>query len=774
KTHTVHSIEEGEPGQLWFSTNNGIFQYDIETGSLKLFEESNGLISNEFNNHSSFKSASGRLFFGGPEGVCHFDPFQMVLNHHTPHVVLSNLYVNGQRIFASDASGILENSIWATNKISLAHDESIFTISFALPNYVNPKKNSYQFRLIGLNDSYTFSEQNTASYTIQEPGEYTFEVLGTNNDGFSSAEPTSLTVEVRPAPWRSWWAFLAYGLVILLSLYGLTRSIQSRAKLRHELQLKNQTSEQEKYVHQLKLQFFTNISHEFRTPLTLIIGPLKNIIQEYKGSKKLFKQLLTVEKNADHLLKLINQLMDFRKIESKQSELHAAEGNIVKFAKEVFLSFKTLARQGAYQYEFIAERDEIKVFYDRDKMERVFYNLLSNAFKYTPKGGIISMQIKEADGEIIIAIKDTGIGLEKQYIERVFDRFYRVDEPYDAKIRQSTGIGLALVRGIIELHKGKVRVYSDGINKGSEFVVSVPLGINHLSEDQLIPDFKDSENLILYENRHSDEFDLRVFEHDEPPLNTDKRKLLIVEDNDQLRSFILDSLDEYQLLEATNGKEGLKLAINESPDLILSDVMMPEMDGIELCTKVKNDVKTSHIPVLLLTARTSLIFKYEGLESGADDYINKPFDIRELKIKINNQLKMVDNLRAKFSRQNGINPSEVTVTSIDEDLMKKAIDIVDRNIDNEFLNITLFCQELGVSRTVLFSKVKAWTNLTPNEFILSMRMKRAAQLLEQNKASVSQVCYMVGYKNPKYFSKCFQKFHSVTPTQYASKFKVLD
>ncbi|WP_185154143.1 two-component regulator propeller domain-containing protein [Fulvivirga sp. M361] len=774
-SNTIHSILEDDTGILWISSNSGIIRYNPLLEDIKIFEQSDGLVSNEYNNNSSLKSRNGIIYFGGPDGVTSFVPSEIKSSQYTPSVILTGLKVFNNYIFPGDSTKILDENISQTAEIELEYDEAIFTIEFALPSYINPDKNRYSYRLIGLDEKWKFTSTNEASYTIQQAGSYLFEVKGCNSDGAWNDNATVLRVIVHPAPWRTWWAFLLYSLAIAVALYFLFQIIQSRAELKHDLALEHKENEQEKRLNQMKLQFFTNISHEFRTPLTLILGPLQQIIDEYRGSSRLFKQLTVIHQNAHQLLKLINQLMEFRKIENNQSRLKAAEGNIVKFVKEIFLSFKPYAQSGDYDYQFNARQNRIMVFYDRDKMERVIYNLISNAFKYTPKKRNITLDVWQESDTVKIKVSDKGIGMKADQVDRIFDRFYQINEESpNQETAKGTGIGLALTKGIIDLHKGTITAESQ-YGQGSSFTISLHLGCAHLDQDQIIKNFRDSEDLSVYTQQVS------VTSESNPPEKENvtsgshiKKTILVVEDNEQVRKFVISILDnpDYDLKEAANGKEGWQKARTEAPDLIISDVMMPEMDGIELCSHIKSDIKTSHIPIILLTARTSLIFKYEGLESGADDYINKPFNVRELQLKVRNLLAVMDKLKEKFKANEAIVPSEITISSVDEELFRKAIDIVDKNISNEFLDVLFFCEELGVSRTMLFTKIKAWVNMTPNEFIQSMRMKRAAQLLEQGKMNVSQVCYKVGYKNPKYFSKIFQRHHLMTPTQYARKFQI--
>ncbi len=771
----IQAIEEDSQHSLWMSSSNGIIRYHPKRNQATLFEESDGLVSNEFNNSASAYSSNGILFFGGPHGVTWFRPEALRANSYTPDVLLTGLKINGARITPGDQTGVLSKTLARAEQIQLDYDQANFTLEFALPSFVNPGKNQFVYRMKGLEEEWNQSPSTEVSYVIQNPGTYLFEIKGINNDGHPSESLTQLQVVVRPAPWRSAWAFLLYGFIIAVALFGWYRMIKSKARLKYELDLEHTINLQQQELNQNKLQFFTNISHEFRTPLTLILGPLEDLIQDFRGSSVVFRKFKVMQQSASQLLKLVNQLMDFRKIENQQATLEAAEGNIVKFVYEIFLSFKILANTGNYSYTFDKGQEVIKMYYDRDKLERVVYNLLSNAFKFTPEGGSIHVSVMENANAVEICIRDSGLGIQKENIDKIFDRFYQVPAPgYHTEKSRGTGIGLALAKGIVDLHKGNLSVKSE-VSKGSEFSIALKKGTAHLEESQIIRDFKDSEDLTGYQTEANDPAPKRDFDINRFIRNENRETILVTEDNEQVRNFIVELLsDEYNVLEAQDGQEGIQIATNEVPDLIISDVMMPVMDGIEFCFQVKNNLKTSHIPFVLLTARTSLIFKYEGLESGANEYITKPFNVRELKLKVKNLLLFVGNLKKKFRDNNSISPGEVTITSMDEALLRKAIGIVDGNIENEFFDVAFFAEELAVSRTMLFTKIKAWTGMTPNDFILSMRMKRAAQLLEQGKLNISQICYKVGFKNPKYFTKCFTKYYGVSPTTYASKFENSD
>lgn len=769
---SIHSILEDDNKNLWISSNQGIIKYSTIQKNIVIYDQKDGLASNEFNDNAALKLDANQFYFGSPSGATYFDANKITLNQYAPQVLITDLKIKNETITANDSTGILEKSVGYTKNITLDYDKANFTINFAIPNYIRSKNNQYSYRLTGLENNWTKTKNTEANFAIQNPGTYTFEVRGANNDGVWNKVPTTLTVVVKPAPWRSIWAFLLYGIVIGLGLYGLIWIMKSKSKLKQELELEYIETKRIEENNRIKLDFFTNISHEFRTPLTLILGPLQQILANYNGTNEMYKKLLVIEGSANHLLSLINRLMDFRKLENHQVTLESANGNIVKFTKEIFLSFIEYAKDGGYSYTFESSEEEILVYFDRYKLERVFYNLISNAFRYTPKGGNIHLKITRDQENIFIAVEDSGVGISEEHIDKIFDLFFEIPMHNNVQknYNKGTGIGLSIVKNIVKLHKGRIDV-TNKKTPGVIFTVTLPLGREHLLDSEIIQDFKISDDIAQYTAQLETEEITEPEDIEDLIVNTERQTILIVEDHKVLRSFMKNLLKkDYNIIVADNGKTALEKALKYVPNLIISDVIMPEMVGTELCSKIKENIKTSHIPVILLTSRSSLVYKFEGLESGADDYISKPFNLIEFKLRIKNLLNSTERLKNKFSSEDNFNPSEITVSSLDEELLKKAFKIVEENISNEQFDIPFFSSELGVSRTMLFLKIKAWTNYTPNEFIHEVRMKRAAQLLEQNKLNVSEISYKVGFNNPKYFSKCFQKRYGETPTQFADKF----
>lgn len=769
---SIYAILEDVDNTLWMSSNQGLLKYNTYKDSFVLYSEKDGLVGNEFSTGAALRPEPSKFYFGGPEGVSYFDSKTIAQNSYVPQVILTDLKIKNETVSVTNEDDILNQSMPFTKEITLDYNKANFSIDFTIPNFINPNSNRYQYRMVGLDENWTLTNQSKANYTIQRPGDYVFQVKGANNDGYWNTEPTTIKIQVLPAPWLSIWAKMLYGLLVLGALFGLIRIIRSKTKLKHKLELEHLEHERNKELNDAKLRFFTNISHEFRTPLTLITGPLQQLLTDYKGSRVVYQKLLVIESNAKHLLQLINRLMDFRKLEYQKYQLETAEGNIVKFLKEIYLSFSEFARGNGYEYIFEAKESEILVYYDRSKLEQVFFNLISNAFKYTPYGGKISIHLKKEGKSVVIDVKDTGRGIPEKYKDKVFDRFFEIPDftKGENATGTGTGIGLSIAKSIVELHRGAISVFSHGM-LGSTFRVILKLGRHHINDDEIIKDFKFSDDLGLYTSQLQQKLLDTSISSNALLMNEERDVVLIVEDNVLLRNFIKDILqDTYNVIEAGDGKEALEKALKYIPSLIVSDVIMPIMVGTELCAKIKENIQTSHIPVILLTSRTSLLYKFEGLESGADDYISKPFDITEFKLRIKNLIDSTNRLKSKFSDDKGLTPNEIVISSIDEKLLKKALKIVEDNISNDQFDIITFSTELGVSRTLLFTKIKAWTNFTPNEFIQEIRMKRAVQLLEQGNLTIAEIGYQVGFKNPKYFSKCFLKKFGLSPSAYLKKF----
>ncbi|MBK0383593.1 response regulator [Pedobacter sp. SD-b] len=769
KDIAVFSVLEDHDGKLWLSTDKGILRYDPKKASSKIYNLNDGIAANAFARGSKLFSKDGRIYFGGASGVTSFNPKELgTINKYAPNIVITNFKLFDKDIEVGDSTAILKKSIADTKKIKLDYDQNIFTINFSMPNYIIHGKKVYQYRLKGLDDKWATTNNPSVSFTIQQGGTYIFEVKGINGDGYKTAGTTALEIVVNSAPWKTWWAYLFY-MMIILGAFGLfIYFFQSKLILQHKLNLETIELDNQQKLNQQKLQFFTNVSHEFRTPLTLISGPLQKLIEDYKGPYQYYAPLITIKKNTDQLTKLINELLDFRKFEDHRLALKAAEGNIVEFLKEIFLSFLPQAKLNNYTYNFKAEEENILVYFDPDKLEKVFYNLISNAFKHTPEKGSICLEISKKENEVVVSVKDTGDGMKAEELEKIFDQFYEIQgQKHYGHFRYGSGIGLAIVKSVIDLHKGKIKVSSQG-GKGSVFITYLPLGKNHLSESEIVTEFKENDLSLYSITEPLSSKIIKEFEWEE---DIDKECVLVVEDNLEVGKFIQNILsDYYNVVLAENGVLGFQNAIIKQPSLIVSDMMMPEMDGLEFCQKIKNDIRTSHIPFILLSARTSLVYKFDGLKSGADDYLFKPFEVNELILKCKNILSTYHHLKERFLNSN-ITISDPSNNTLDETLRYKAYEVVNKNISNEFFGIDQFSEQLGLSRSLLFTKIKAWANQTPNEFILSIRMKHAAKMIEQGRYSIAEIGYKVGFKDPSYFSKIFKKHLNISPKIYSEKFK---
>ena len=774
----IRSIVEAENNTFWISSyTQGLLKYNpAQNEIVSYYTNKEGLISNQFNRDASLRVGTSEYYFGGPFGVTYFNENNLVKNRYTPQVIITDFKINNQSILVDEQKSILKNTISYTKEIELNYNQGNFNLSFAIPNFINPESNSYVYRLRGLDTDWNRTFNNYAAYTIQKPGTYTFEVKGINSDGFMNQNPTLLEIKVHPAPWFSYWAYTIYGFIICMILYYLFSILKSKTKLKYQLELEQIKAEEIEKINNSKIEFFTNLSHEFRTPLTLITGPLQQILENYRGSSQMFKKLKVIENNSNQLLNLISRLMDFRKYEKKLMTLQASENNIVEFVKEIYLSFSEYAKSKNYEYTFHTSSENIKIYFDSVKLESVFFNLISNAFKYTPEEGAIGISIFEKNDKVIISISDTGIGIPEDYRNKIFERFFEIsNNKVKNNYKKGTGIGLSIVKNILNLHKGKIHLTSntDEENSGSVFSVEFLKGKSHLSSKDIAKDNLSNHDISFYENQLKENHSIVKNENYlEEVYSEQKASILLVEDNEELRTFMRNFLIEtYNVYEAENGKAAYKIAKNEPIDIIVSDVVMPITSGTELCTLIKEDIRTSHIPVVLLTTRSLLMYKLEGLEYGADDYISKPFNIKEFKLRISNMVKSITRLKEKVTNHPIALPDDLVMSSLDEKLYKKALQIIEKNISNEQFDILFFCEELGVSKSVLFTKVKAWTDFTPKQFIQHIRLNRAAIFLEQGKMNITQISTKVGFRDRKYFSRIFKNKFGKTPKEYAESFQ---
>lgn len=758
-SNNVIGLLEDEQGDLWISTSNGLSRFNLKTFTNYTVED--GLTGNVFNYNSFFKDAKGELFFGGYNGLISFFAEQIKENKKIPKAIFTQLRLFNKPVSIGDDTRLLNKNIALTKEITFSSAQNIFSIDFAILNYIKSEKNRYAYKLEGFEKEWNYVNSPSVTFTNLPPGQYTLLIKGANNDGIWTTKAEQLIIHVNPPFWKSWWAYVIYLFCLTGIVFLVSRFLWIRALLRREHE-----------VFQMKLDFFTDVSHEIRTPLTLIVGPLEHLVQDTQESPALNRRLLTVKRNAGRLTRLVNELMDFRKAESGNMKLNVAPANMVSFVKEIYLSFQHLALKKQIDYSFISQEEFIEVYFDSEQLEKVLYNLLSNAFKFIPDQGLIRLQvIKTGNQQVEIRVSDNGSGIPEESRSKIFNSFYQVKEHRSGN-RNGTGIGLTLAEKISKLHHGRLFLVPDNEiqEKGIHtcFCLQLKLGRDHFRNGELIADDVHTEHARYYQQ----EAETEILIHEAAiQISAEKAAedttVLIVEDNDEVRDFITQSLKPfYQVLEAENGKAGLQRAIESIPDLIVSDVMMPEMDGLELCRLLKTDVRTSHIPVILLTARSGNIHEVNGLKTGAEAYITKPFSINSLQLSIQNLLTLQANMRRKFSQQITLQPSNVVIESTDEDFLNKIMVLIESNFNNPDFSVNTLAADMGMSTPILYKKIKTLTGFTVNNFIKSVRLKRAAQLLRQNTYTVYEIAYMVGFSESKYFSKEFAKQFGQTPSEY--------
>lgn len=770
--NNVLGILEDGTGALWISTGNGLSRFDPTKKNFQNYTQSDGLAGNEFNNNSFFKDSRGELFFGGFKGLTSFFPANIETNQYVAPIYFTSLRLFNQPVEINGVDGLLAADISQTEKISFRHNQDVFTIEFALLNYIKPGKNKYAYMLEGLDKGWTETNTPSITYTHLPQGNYTLLVKGANNDGVWGTKPARMHISVLPPFWKTWWAYLIYTLLFAALLFFITRFFFLRELLKKEDEL-----------HQAKLSFFTNISHEIRTHLALIIGPVERMLLAKKEDDGDSGQLRYIKKNSESLLQLVNELMDFRKAESGNLQLHVGQTNMAGFVQEIFGSFESLAASKNISTHFIATAENIQAWFDREQLEKVLFNLIGNAFKFTPAGGNITVSVEEKKTSIEVKVADNGKGIAPENLEKLFLNYYQENDY--GKQNTGYGIGLALSKSIVELHKGTLAVSSEAGKDGKEnntcFTLTLQKGNTHFTATQLQPLAPSGEPYPLNYLPAGLPTTTPASNSSSTDKPTDKQyTVLVVEDNAEVRAFMRESLQgQYEVIESVNGLAGWECAVELVPDLIITDVMMPEMDGLTLCGKLKQDERTSHIPVIMLTAQASTASQVGGLEMGADIYLTKPFSIQVLLLHVRNLLASRERMRQKFSAtlseillpDTSSSPSTLaspSASAIDEAFLEKMMQVVETHIDDPELGVELICKKVAMSRTVLYKKLKAVTDMSVNDFVKSVRLKKAMLLLRQDgQYNINEVAYMVGFSDRKYFSKEFKKQFGITPSEYA-------
>ena len=765
---SISSIAQDQNGHLWISGNKGLTKYDPYKNLFYNFNKDDGLSSNRFNYNSVFTD-NELLYFGGLNGLNYFNPDKIQYNEELPLVYLKDLKLSNELVAIGDLKSPLQKSLSTTDKLTLSHNQSFFSIEYVGVNYTRSKNNQYAYLLEGFDEKWNYVGSKTnATFTNVPAGDYIFQVKASNNDGLWNEIPTKLNIKILPAWWQSNLAWLIYLLTLMTISYISYKVFIERIRERRILKFEREEHKQLEALNSKKIQFFTNISHEFRTPLTLILNPLNDIIKGDFSNLSLTtkNKLEIIHKNSNRLSRLINELMDFRKLQFNKMSVNASKINLIPFIEEVSSHFEGEATEKNIILSVDYSENPINVWGDPSMLEKIIFNLLSNAFKVTPTNGMVSIYINKSSNKINfplidpekllesieIIIEDTGSGIKKENINKIFDRFYQVTE-FDKQYYGGTGIGLEVVRNFIELHKGKIEV-SSKLNIGTQFKIQLPNGNKHL-------EIKNKNITVKYNSNDNLQTKLTAFENSN---NKSKDKtLLIIDDNSELRSYLNNELDtNYNILLAENGKIGFELANKHIPDIIITDVMMPVMDGIELCEMIKNDLRTSHIPIMMITAKGMEVDKIKGIDSGADVYLQKPFNMNVLKSHLKQLISTRKILFKKYL--SGIDFSENT-TSLDQEFILNVLNYINKNISDNNLNVENLADELLLSRSKLYRKIKALTGLTANEFIRNVRLEKSKEILENSEFSISEICYKVGFSSPSYFTKCFKLQYGVLPKE---------
>ena len=754
----ILGITEDRNHTMWVSTGGTLSNISVDvsgnspTFSFRNYNSNDGLQHCDFNQRSFCMLPDGEMLVGGLYGVNSFKPERILFNTFVPEVKLTGLRLFNQEVNIGeeyDGHVILPEKLNNIDEINLDYRQNEFTIGFATDDYILPEKITFSYILEGFNKEWTTLPESAhqVSYTNLSPGEYTLRVKATNNDGVSSAAEKTLKIKITPPFYASSWAKVIYALLTMALIVAGIFYIKYREKRKYTLQVEQENRQKQEELNQLKFKFFTNISHELRTPLTLITAPLEALIaKESDDNKK--KKLSIMQANANRLLILVNQLLDFRKNEMTGLSLNPSQGNIVAFVRQICDSFLMFSEKKNIKFSFSSSSDEINMVFDEDKMGKIIMNLLSNAFKYTPENGNVDVAISQSQQQLAIKVTDTGRGISDEDKKHIFDRFFQASNSTNAIA--GSGIGLSLVAEYVKLHDGSVAA-SDNPAGGTVFSVLLPI--------RLLDSKAEKQTAAKGETPAVDTTELTEHNDGETP------KIMVVDDNHDLLEFITDELrSDYIVKTAENGRQALDKVSKCKPDLIISDIMMPEMDGIELCRILKSDPSTAAIPLMILTAKHDVAAKIEGLTLGADDYLTKPFNSDVLKLRIKKLL----TLKEKGMKRTLIEPEpeRIVITSLDEQLVEKAVKYVEKNIDRSELTVEEMSTELGMSRVHLYKRLKQLTGKTPIEFIRVIRLKRAAQLLRESQLNVSEIAYQCGFNNPKYFSKYFKDEFGMLPSVY--------
>lgn len=773
----VHGIMEDSYGYLWLSTDKGLSRFQPQTEKFRNYTSNDGIQSNQFANNAYCHTREGLMYFGGINGITAFQPEQLPDNPYTPSAVINCLRLFNKTVSPGDDSGILKKSINETKSITLAATQSMFSLEFVVSNYISGNHNTFAYMLEGYDREWYYTNSSRiVSYSNLPQGTYRFLVKAANSDGKWNEQPTELEIVILPVWYKTWWAILLFAVLFIAAIVFIFYYFWMKKSMKAQIRMELADKERQKAMNEMKLQFFINISHELRTPLTLILAPLQEVLDKV-NDRWIHKQLEHVQKNTNRLLNLVNQLMDYRRAELGVFHLKVRPNPIHQVIKKSFLLYDRTAQHRNIAYSFHSELEDREVMCDPNYLELIINNLISNAFKYTSEGQTISVTLKEEDGRLVLQVKDTGKGIPLNKQSKIFERFYKVDHEHIG-----TGIGLSLVQRLVELHHGEIKLESaEGV--GSTFTISLPTGKDAYKAEETATEADKENELPIHSSnpaemlimdtdaRETEKTEGETTEENTEETSRKKREsILIVEDNNDIRHYLSNELRQsYLTLEAENGEEALNILKEHEIDLILTDVMMPVMDGLKLCKHIKQNLYTCHIPIIMLSAKADLKEQLEGLQMGADDYIPKPFSMTLITAKIRNLFRTRHRAIEHYSNSMEIEPEKVALNPIDEELLKKAVEIVEKHMDDVEFSTDEFAREMFMSRSSLHLKMKALTGESTNEFIRKIRFNKACKLLKEGRHTVSEISTMVGYNTPSYFATSFKKYFGCLPSEYGKK-----
>ena len=765
-SNMIQSIQNDKNNNLWLGTNKGLVKFNKQNNKIVSYDIADGILNYEFVEHASFQDNKGLMYFGCINGVSEFSPNLINLNKYVEAAIIQNIFING-------VNSKSKESLLASNLLTLPHSENNLRFEFITFNYINPLKCKYAYKLEGFDKDwiYTSSENRIAEYSNLPTGKYIFKIRASNEDDIWQTNNTTINIEIYPSFWSSFPAFIIYSIVLLSLIYLVSTITKKRVQKKHKAILEKQYQDQIDKIKEAKIQFFINISHEIRTPLTIIVCSIERLIRNLTLNTEQEKDAITVERNVNQMLSLTNELLEIQKMEIGNYQINVRNNDIVEFIKNLVFAIEPLANRQKIKLTFSSFKPSYFIWHDSNALEKAVINLISNAIKYTKTGGKVDVSINPSiNNEYLeISVIDNGIGIKKENLSKIFDRFYHLSVNTDS-YENGFGIGLSLTKNLIELHKGLISVKSEP-EKGSNFTISLPMNENaYSSEEKADKVIWKSDNLTTLRSINKgdipiQEIDLLNKKIDE--LDPEKTTILYVDDNIELLKNISHYLLEtYNVIVAPNGKIGIEMANQYQPDVIISDIIMPEVDGFELCRDLKNNLNTSHIPIILLTARGDAESQFKGLEIGADYYFPKPFNINLLGLTIKNLIDSREKLRQLFKNNTYKNPQEITTNTRDAEFLEKLLKYVDEHIGEPELNINYLAQTLAMSRSTFFRKIKAITGTTGKEFVDSIRLKKAAELLIHSEMNISEVAYTIGHSNPQYFSKWFKAYYKVSPSEY--------